>query len=299
MPEVRAVLRARRVLWGGLNNFIQHNVLSFNGYLFRKMEVLDVLDNRQYDPVGHCIYCGAMNNLQKEHILPFGLSGTATLPSSTCSKCATVTGEQERRVLRGFMYDLRIYLGLKSRSKYKNAPQEYPLTIIREGVQETVMLPLDEYPILLAFPVFSPPAFLNPSGYTNGIRIKSIETVSFGPKPAEVLRNLGATSISQTQDQEPVSFARVIAKIAYALAAAKGDIDKIKGDPLVLPAILGNTDDIGRWVGTLDYPRRVFDGQLHRIQIHEDCQKGLLIGDVQLFSNSPAPRYGVIIGILR
>jgi len=261
--------------------------------------MLNILDNRRYDSVGHCIYCGAMNSLQKEHILPFGLSGTATLPDSTCSKCATVTGEQERRVLRGFMQDVRVYRGLKSRTKYEKAPQEYPLTIMRGGVQETVMLPLDEYPILLHFPIFSPPAFLNPSGYTNGILIKGMATVSFGPNPSEVLRNLGATRISQTQDQEPVSFARVIAKIAYAFAAAEGALDKIIGDPLVLPAILGNTDDIGRWVGTFTDPIRVFDSQLHRILIHEDCQKGLLIGDVQIFSDSYAPRYGVIIGILR
>jgi len=156
---------------GRVNNFIQQNVLSFyNVYLFCKMEVLDmlnVLDNRRYDPVGHCIYCGAMNKLQKEHILPFGLSGTAILPDSTCSECAKITGEQERRVLRGFMQDVRVYRGLKSRTKYKYATQKYSLTIIRGGVEETVMLPLDEYPILLHFPVFSLPAFLNPSGYTN------------------------------------------------------------------------------------------------------------------------------------
>ena len=266
------------------------------------MEVLDmlnVLDNRRYDPVGHCIYCGVKNNLSKEHILPFGLSGTAILPHSSCSNCAKVTGEQERRVLRGFMWDVRVYLGLKSRNKHENALSEYPLIIMRGGVQETVMLPLDEYPILLHFPIFAPPAFLNPSGYTNGIRIRGIETVSFGPKPTEVLSNLGASSISQNKYQKPVSFARVIAKIAYAYAAAEGTLDKIKGNPLVLPAILGNTDDIGRWVGTLTYPISVFDGQLHRILIHEDHQKGLLIGDVQLFSNSHTPRYGVIIGILR
>jgi hypothetical protein len=161
------------------------------------------------------------------------------------------------------------------------------------------MLPLDEYLILLHFPIFPPPAFLNPFGYTNGIQIKGIATISFGPKPAEVSRNLGATSISLTQDPEPVSFVRVVAKIAYAFAAAERTLDKIRRDLLVSPAISGNTDDIGHWVGTITDPIQVFDGQLHRILLHEDCQKGLLIGDVQLFSDSQAPRYGVIMGILR
>nr|QNO50507.1 hypothetical protein EGLMOMJH_00046 [Methanosarcinales archaeon ANME-2c ERB4] len=158
--------------------------------------MLNILNGRSYDPVGYCIYCGAKNNLQKEHILPFGLSGTAVLPDSTCSKCARVTGRQEQIVLRGPMWPVRVYREFKSRTKHKNAPEEYPLTIMRESVQETVMLPLDEYPILLHFPIFPPPAFLNPSGYTNGIRINGVATVSFGPKPAEISRNLGATSIS-------------------------------------------------------------------------------------------------------
>ena len=262
-------------------------------------DMLNILDGRGYDPVGYCIYCEAKNNLQREHILPFGLSGTAVLPKSTCSECAGITGRQEQIVLRGSMRSVRVYRNFKSRSKHKGAPKEYPLTIMRGGVQETVMLPLDKYPILLHVPIFPPPAFLNPSGYTNGIRIKGIATVSFGPKPAEVSRNLGATSISQTLDQKPVSFARVIAKIAYAFAAAEGAFNKIIGDPLVLPAILGNTDDIGCWVGTFTDPMQAFDGQLHRILLHEDRQNGLLIGDVQLFSDSHAPRYGVIIGNLR
>ena len=261
--------------------------------------MVNVLDSRRYDPVGHCIYCGATDNLQKEHILPFGLSGTAVLPDSTCSKCARITGRQEGIVLRGPMRAVRVYRQLRSRTKYRDAPQKYPLNVMRGSREETVMLPLDEYPILLHFPIFPPPAFLNPSGYTNGIRNTGFVTISFGPNPAEVLKRLGATSISQTQGLRPVSFARVIAKIAYAFAVAERALDQIRGDPLVLPAILGNSDDIGRWVGTITDHLQAFDGQLHRILIHEDRQKGLLIGDVQLFSDSQTPRYGVILGILR
>ena len=39
-------------------------------------------------------------------------------------------------------------------------------------------------------------------------------------------------------------------------------------------------------------------GQLHRILFHRDDQQGLLLGEVQLFSDSQAPRYGVILGEL-
>lgn len=203
--------------------------------------MLNDFADRQYGSVGHCIYCGAMNDLSNEHIIPYGLSGTAVLPKSTCGECAKITGEQERIVLKEYMQQVRAYLGTKSRSKHKNAPSKYPLIIMQGGVQETVMFPLDEYPILLHFPIFPPPAFLNPSGYTNGIRMEGIVTVSFGPKPTEVINNLGAASSCYSHDQKPVSFARVIAKIAYALAAAEGALDKIEGGSLVLPAIFSTS----------------------------------------------------------
>lgn len=256
--------------------------------------------DKQYDSVGYCIYCGSMNKLSDEHIIPYGLSGTVVLPKSTCKECAEITGKQELEVLRKYMQQVRAYLPTKSRSKHKMAPSEYELGVMRGEVEELEQFPLNEYPIKLPFPLFSPPAFLNSYEYTNGIRMEGMVHVSFGgPKAVEIISKLGATGISQTYDLKPVSFARVIAKIAYALAFAEGILDKINGNPLVLPAILGETDDIGCWVGTFTDPMCVFDSQLHRIRIYGDHQKGLLMGDVQLFSNFYTPRYEVIIGMLR
>ena len=49
-----------------------------------------VLDGLVYKPVGHCIYCGATEDLGKEHILPFGLSGSAILPKSSCRSLSLI-----------------------------------------------------------------------------------------------------------------------------------------------------------------------------------------------------------------
>jgi hypothetical protein len=257
---------------------------------------MKILNNLSYAPIGRCIYCGATEDLQKEHILPFGLSGTAVLPESTCSRCATITGHIEQKVLRGPMWGLRIYRGLRSRTKLKEGPKRYPLKIIKNGTEELIELPINEFPILLHFPVFEPPAYLNPNAYEKGIMVKGVLTVSFGPRPEDVARSLGAKSISIRQYQEPVAFARMIAKIAYSFAVAEGKLSLLRGTSPVVSAILGKTDDIGRWVGTVTDPIEKHDGLLHRILIHEDAVRHLLIGEVHLFSDSETPRYGVVLG---
>jgi len=62
-----------------------------------------------------------------------------------------------------------------------------------------------------------------------------------------------------------VAFARMLAKIAYAWAAAEGQLNALDGESPVLSAILGKTDDIGRWVGTLDRPSSGANNALHNL----------------------------------
>ena len=257
---------------------------------------MKILDNLNYEPIGRCIYCGDTEDLRKEHILPFGLSGSAVLPKSTCRECAKITGQIEQKVLRGPMRDLRVYRRLKSRTKHREAPKYHTLKIIKNREEESIDLPIDECPILLHFPIFEPPAYLNQNSYEKGILVSGVVTISFGHRPEEVAKVLGAKSISISEKQEPVAFARMVAKIAYSWAAAEGKLDLLRGISPVVPAILGKTDDIGRWVGTITDPIQKHDDLLHRILIHEDYDRHLLIGEVHLFSDSETPKYGVILG---
>lgn len=219
------------------------------------------LNNRKYPPVGFCIYCRDTSGLSREHILPFGLSGTAELPKVSCERCRKITGQLEQIVLRGPMWAVRVYRRLNSRTKHREAPRAYPLTVIRGGEKLVVSVPPEEYPILLPFPVFPPPAFLDAEGHCSGIHVKGVTTISFGPRPDETLKRLRADEIQISQDIKPAAFARMLAKIGYAWAAAEGQLAAIDGVPLVVPAILGKTDDIGRWVGTLD--RRPLKAGVH------------------------------------
>jgi hypothetical protein len=252
-----------------------------------------------YRPIGHCIYCFGTENLTREHIVPFGLNGTAVLPAASCARCRKITSAFELQVLRGSMRPVRLLRRLRSRRKHQGAPLTARLTVIRDGASETIELPIEEFPVLLSFPKFATPRFLT-GDQKSGIDINGVVTISFGPKPEAIGRKLGAQKlVLQSRTDHPAAFARMIAKIGYATAFALGDLDRIDGRSPVIPSILGEVEDIGRWVGTLANPIRNFSDVLHRVAIHEDRERGLLIAEVQLFSDSETPSYGVILGPLK
>ena len=258
------------------------------------------MNHHKYDKIGHCIYCGATEDLRDEHIVPYGLGGNLILPKSSCGKCADITSRFELSVLRGSFWPARILRDIQSRRRHKNAPRFYPLSIEKNGKKESIELPLDDYPIVIPFPLFSVPGYLKPKGHGKGINLEGSASISFGPRPENVLKKIGAEQISfKPKTDKPVDFARLIAKIAFSMASAVGALAKIKNKVSpVVPAILGEAGNIGRWVGTITAPSSKHPDHLHRILIKKDEQRGILIGDVQLFSDSQTPRYGVILGEL-
>ena len=138
------------------------------------------LARTSYAPANQCIYCGATDHLGREHIIPAGLGGVATLPRSSCPDCARVTGEFERRVLRGPLWPVRIIRRIRSR-RPSEAPKTFPLLLHREGATETVHLPPYEYPVTLIVPIFPLPAVLTSEGQVRGIRVTTRRVISFGP----------------------------------------------------------------------------------------------------------------------
>jgi len=248
-------------------------------------------------PAGRCIYCGSKQDLSDEHILPYGLSGPTAIPRASCPKCARITGAIERDVLRGALWPLRVYRDLKSRTKHRDAPSTIQVTLVYDdGREENVQLPIEDAPIFFIFPIFAPPATVDPQGYTSGIRVRGTASIGTGDRHKQVLTQYGATSLRITQTTMPVTFARMIAKIAYAMAFADGSLARLGTRFPVVPAILGQTDDIGRWVGSYtDEPPR-HPKLLHHLVGREFPDRGLFVYEVQLFADSQAPCYTVVLG---
>jgi HNH endonuclease len=251
---------------------------------------------KQYGAVGSCIYCGSTANLTREHIIPFGLGGTTTLLKASCSRCAKITGQVEAKVLRGSMWPARILLKLRSR-RPGDAPTHEILTIIRDGAEETVQLPLEDYPVLLPMPIFEPASYLTDAPDRQGINLIGADWLNFGPPPNDVARRLGAESISYSHQEQPVEFARMIGKIAFAHAVAELGREKIEDLGLVA-SILGKANEIGQWVGTFKRAGEAIPGLLHRLSISIEPEN-IIVSQIQLLAHSSGPTYSVIVGRLR
>jgi hypothetical protein len=264
------------------------------------MSEIEAADGKRYAPVGHCIYCGSTSELSDEHTIPYGLGGTIILPKASCKPCSKITGAIEQRVMRGPMRQVRVFRDLQSRTKHKDAPKTKTLAVtLADGSKTTAEMGFTEGPVMCAFPVFALPGFVEPAGYENGIRISRIDIFAFGENPAKFASDKGFSSITITENHKYVDFARMLAKIAYSTAVGQAMDQGVKlldGDPFVLPAILGQADDIGRWVGTFLKPFERHEGRLHRVEFGMMGDTDTLISEVQVFADSGTPLYGVILG---
>lgn len=261
------------------------------------MADLKPLNNLKFSSIEKCIYCGETSNLEDEHIIPYGLGGSAILPKSSCRECAKTTGRIEQFVLRGEMWGVRSALGLSTRSR-RDAPKELPLKLIKNGIKREIMLPLDQHPIVLLFPLFNPPGIIT-GDIPKGITLRYLAQIGFGKNLKNVLRDEGADDVEFTHTYKILEFAKMLAKIGWGMAAAEGKLDKVDPDNSVISAFMAETSSIGYWVGAYPGELKPDEGTLHTVQIYSDEKLGLLIAKIKLFSFSHTPEYGVVLGKLR
>lgn len=259
------------------------------------MAELEQLDGKVYRPVGMCIYCDSKESLTDEHIIPLALGGTARLPKSSCRNCAKITGKFEQSVLRGVLWPIRVATKMPSRTEHSEAPQSRTIEVTdAAGVVSQREVAFGEMPFTVTFPLLSP----TPRHQMAGVRVGGVATYSIGGSVEDLLAKLGVKSIKVSEKLDPTSFARMLAKIAYAGAVAQGA--RFVGKPYVLPGIRGESEDIGKWVITLPKPYEKHPGHLHRVSFHKE-RFGIrpepdYVAEVQLWSNYGTPHYGVILG---
>ena len=91
----------------------------------------------------------------------------------------------------------------------------------------------------------------------------------------------------------------MLAKIAFSSAIAQAmdaGLDPLSGEAYVVPAILGHTDDIGRWVGTLQKDSERHEGHLHSVKFGTLTGTSVEMAEIQIFADSGMPHYGIILG---
>jgi hypothetical protein len=120
--------------------------------------------------VGHCIYCGSLDNLTKEHIIPSGAGGKYTLVDGPCDACAKITTKFEQDCLKRWFGPMRVRLGLASRRRPKSQrPTSIELTTRNRntGKPTSRLMSKNDHPAPLTGMIFDHPGILTGSRPTN------------------------------------------------------------------------------------------------------------------------------------
>lgn len=175
--------------------------------------------------VDECIYCFPrekrirdINLLRKEHVIAKGLNGELVLQRASCKSCADITSKFELEVLRGVFHSPRTALKMRSR-RPNDRLTHLPLVIERKGKHKMLNVPIEEYPAIIATPLFAPPSYLSGVPYTSGITITSADVCQVAGLPLEELRHkYEADYVGTRLSYRATDFARMIGKIGYAYA---------------------------------------------------------------------------------
>ena len=264
------------------------------------MEPVEIHNRTRAEPVGYCIYCGSVDDLRDEHIVPYGLGGRFELPKASCRPCEAITSRFERRVLRGFMLDARAAGRFPSR-RPKDSPSTIRLEIGQQGALQSVELPVSRSPGILQLPILSRPAFLEARPPLTTVEVVGKETIGFGRSPRELLAELGATDLKVTTQVDVWSFVRMLAKIGCSYAIAAAGPYPCEEVP-VLPLILGSEDSGSTWVGSGDYrleaeeaaPQHALGLAAYRAEVDGNTEQ-ILVARVKLFASSGATGYEVVV----
>lgn len=210
--------------------------------------------------------------------------------------------------MRQIFGPLRVHYNYPTR-RPKDRPDKLAVKMryARDGDWETVMVPIEEHPLMVQMPIFRKPGILrgepNPTKNQLGRRI----TVKMWDTPFDntqkTLEKLadkyGAVDCQVFCDMEVSKFSRMIAKIAHSFSVAEFGINNFR--PMLQDIILGNsqlfTDVIG---GDQCHGDEDNDGQVHDVcfEFKKFEHPNLLIAKVQLFSNLGMPVYYVAVGKL-
>lgn len=255
--------------------------------------------------VGRCIYCRSAKDLTDEHMLAAGFNGYYVLPKASCRACACITSGMETKFLSATR-TTRSALGMGSKGR-KARVRTAPVWVTVKGVRRKEYLPVEQSILPVLFPIFPRAGWLKGRGQTEGLVVdKNLAVINYGRPPLEVMDRFGADEVSVEQPIPAIDLARLVAKTAYCYAVAKFGLDSFK-EIAVVPAILGQAQDIGFWVGTFvrERPPSPDPTLIHRLNIGvlnhsmDPSWDRVVAAHVMLFANAPAPVYEVVIASLK
>lgn len=258
--------------------------------------------------IGKCIYCGATDKpLTDEHMVPLSLGGNIILDKASCEICRKMTSKCEKNVISKNWEEVRAITNCKSRKRDWDKELFLLNVVFKDGKSGTLELSKTESPGLTNFPLFPLPGFLDPQGYTLGSRWIGVDIQSFGVNIKELGKKYNLKQISGSVKYENHDFELMIANIAYRKIVADFGLDFLD-EIFVLPAIKGEKDDIGYWIGSdkeekfvKKIGRRQVGSHLIGVGFLENSDKTqkVIFVQIKFFANSDSPEYLIVVGKIK
>jgi hypothetical protein len=186
---------------------------------------------------------------------------------------------------------------LPTRNK-RNRPKGLDIGVERNGQKDELIIPIHKHPTTLFLPRFKKPACWDNREYTKGIDIVGMYIYQVDlPSLQQFAAETGVEKVIYTVTFNSygggLSFARLLAKIAYGFAVANYGNALIDNNYLT-SAILGKSDDTGKWIGCMrESPAR--PNHLHYIELREI--KNNIWAKLNLFAmfKDKVPEYAICI----
>ena len=246
--------------------------------------------------IGRCIYCDKTEGtLTEEHVSPYGLNGCITLLDASCNECNKATTKVEEYVLRRMWGAARAEMGYRTRNK-KGEDDLYPLTVIVNGAKIVRKVPLGDALKVIELPIFKAPSILDGRAIAGNMECISKDQFVLVEQKEDLAKRLGVDEVC-VPDCNPDIFARFVAKCSYGYAIERYGIEAFDS-VYVCSAILGQTKDIGQWVGspdTREFPvRKTPMSGGFRILPNND-----VLVRIKLFPRFDGAEYIVVVGKMR
>ncbi len=256
-----------------------------------------------YQPVGVCIYCGSdggKEGLRDEHIVPFSLGGRSFLPKASCRTCERVTSAFEGSCARTMYGSFRIRENVQTR-RPKERPSHVPVVATTDGVEETVIMPVEG--VIATRPLVHfllPGIFRDPPVREAGWTGATLEVKTDQPRDNSAWGKHKAQTFSFTQKYDVDALARTLAKIAHAIAVGELGINAF--EHWLPPYILGMDPAlsylVGAGEGSLD-PANVLHEIKWTVGPRTDCHlvtQYLVTVNIRLFAQYGGPHAMVVVG---
>ena len=246
-------------------------------------------------PANRCIYCGVTEGLTDEHVIPYALWGTLVYPKASCRRCAQVTSDIERKILRGEMLGGRT-IGKAPTRHPKRRFKVHQQRLKYNGVERMVRSRVDESFDFIFLPILEGLDIIDGMGTRDGIKVLGLETVHFGVDVEEYLMRAGANGVTIEPLLDIHTLCLLLIKIGFCYAAATTNLD---GWEIFSPdIILNNPKSACRYVGSdITFSKPVVEGR-HQLGCFEWSREEwtFLITRIWLFSGSATTPYITVIG---